>query len=102
MNELTDGVNWIAVIAGTLLSFLLGWLWFSSKLFGQKWAEGVGITIDETTKMPLSAMLTQLAGTFLLAWIIGVTATANALLTASNVASSTTPNAEPSLPLATV
>ena len=82
MNELTDGVNWIAVIAGTLLSFLLGWLWFSPKLFGRKWAEGVGIAIDETAKMPLSAMLTQLAGTFLLAWIIGVTATANALLTA--------------------
>ena len=82
MNELTLGVNWIAVGAGTLLAFLLGWFWYSPKLFGRKWAEGVGIEIDESAKMPMGAMLTQLIGTFLLAWIIGITAVANALLTA--------------------
>ncbi len=82
MGEITVGVNWIAVIAGTILAYLLGWVWYSPKLFGRKWAEGVGIELNESAGPPLGAMLTQLVGTFLLALIIGVTAVADALLTA--------------------
>ncbi len=43
MTELTANVNWLAVIIGFVLSFALGWLWYSPKLFGVKWAEGVGV-----------------------------------------------------------
>ena len=31
MNELTMDVNWLAVGIGTVLSFMLGWLWYSPK-----------------------------------------------------------------------
>ncbi len=81
MNELIDNVNWIAVIAGTVVAYLLGWLWYSPKLFGTKWAEGVGLKLDGSGP-PSLALVVQFVATFLLAWIIGITAVANALLTA--------------------
>lgn len=84
MNELTDAVNWQAVIVSFVLSFMLGWLWFSPKLFGKKWADGVpGVSMeDDCGKPPALAMITQALGVFGLAWVIGVTASYNALATA--------------------
>jgi hypothetical protein len=79
MVELTEGVNWLAVAVGTILSFLLGWLWYSPWLFANKWMEGVGIKPDG--KMAMPPLIVQLIGTFLLAWVVGITAGHNALLT---------------------
>jgi|GEM_PF-4586625 hypothetical protein len=31
MNELVAGVSWIGVVTGAVLSFLVGWLWYSPK-----------------------------------------------------------------------
>ena len=81
MGELTNNVNWLAVIIGFVLAFGLGWLWYSPKLFGVKWAEGVGLDPKGPDKMPVAAMAFQAAGTFLLAWLVGITAASNALLT---------------------
>ncbi len=81
MSEIVN-VNWLAITVGTIVSFLLGWAWYSPKLFGKKWAEGSGISLDSTDKMPVFAMATQLIALFFLAWIIGITATNNALFTA--------------------
>lgn len=81
MNELFAGVSWMAVIAGFVLSFLLGWLWYSPVMFGRKWAEGVGVQMSDASALPAFAMVTQALGTFGLAWLFGITATKNALLT---------------------
>jgi Protein of unknown function (DUF1761) len=81
MGELTANVNWLGVIVGTVASFLLGWLWYSPKLFGTKWAEGIGVELSSASSMPATAMVTQLIATFLLAWLVGITAGQNALLT---------------------
>jgi hypothetical protein len=82
MAEITANVNWLAVIVGTVVSFLLGWLWYSPKLFGTKWAAGVGVDLGAAASMPVGAMVAQLIATFLLAWVIGITAAREALLTA--------------------
>lgn len=82
MAEITEGINWLAVGAGTVVSFLLGWLWYSPKLFGKQWAAGIGVDLGSSSEMPAAAMITQLLATFLMAWIIGVTAKGNMLLTA--------------------
>ncbi len=74
MSEITAGVDWIAVIVGTVLAFLLGWLWFSPLLFGKKWAEGVGIELGSASKMPVAPMILQLVATFFLSWAVGVAA----------------------------
>ena len=81
MNELTAGVSWMGVVVGFVLSFLLGWLWYSPKLFGKKWADGVGIEMGDGSTMPAFAMITQALATFGLAWLFGITASNNALYT---------------------
>ncbi|MGK0298744.1 MAG: hypothetical protein ACI9XC_002367 [Gammaproteobacteria bacterium] len=81
MDELTAGVSWIAVIVSFVVSFMLGWLWYSPKLFGKKWAEGVGVEMGDASTMPVFAMVTQALGTFGLAWLFGITAASEALLT---------------------
>lgn len=81
MGEITANVNWLAVIIGAVLAYVLGWLWYSPRMFGTKWAEGVGVELGSASSMPVAAMVTQAIGTFLLAWVVGVTAANNALLT---------------------
>ncbi len=81
MGEITEGVNWLAVGVGTVLSFLLGWLWYSPKLFGTKWAAGIGVELGSASAMPMAAMGFQLLATFLLAWVVGVMETRQAFVT---------------------
>jgi hypothetical protein len=81
MDEIVTNVSWLAVIVGAVLSFLLGWLWYSPMLFGKKWAEGVGVQLGSASEMPVGAMASQIVGIFLLAWLFGITAANNALLT---------------------
>ena len=81
MAEITANVNWLAVIVGAVVAYLLGMLWYSPKLFGNIWAAGAGVSFDDMSGPPVMAMSTQALGTFLLAWVVGVTAASNALLT---------------------
>jgi len=71
MNELTNDVSWIAVVVSFALSFMLGWVWYSPGVFGKKWAEGVGVSLTDGSKMPVLAMILQAFGTFCLAWLVG-------------------------------
>lgn len=80
--ESIGNINWVAVIVGTVVTFLVGWAWYSPKLFGKRWAEGSGVSLNRPDKLPLFAMVTQLAALFLLALVIGITAMTDALLTA--------------------
>ena len=81
MNEIVLNINWLAVIVGAVIAYLLGWLWYSPKVFGIKWMEGVGISYDDSSTVPIAPMVVQAIATFLLAWVVGVTATHNALTT---------------------
>lgn len=81
MAELTNNVNWLAVIIGFALAFALGWLWYSPKLFGPKWAAGVGLDPKGSEGFPAAAMVLQATGTFLLSWLVGITAAQEALFT---------------------
>jgi len=78
MAELTTGVSWLGVVVGAVVSFLVGWLWYSPKLFGPKWAEGVGVDFGAAGEMPVGAMVTQIVGLLLMSWFVGVTAVSNA------------------------
>lgn len=81
MEEITAGVNWLAVIAGFVVSFMVGWLWYSPKLFGVKWAQGSGVDLGSASDMPVGAMVSQAIGLFLMSWFVGVTAVSRALFT---------------------
>jgi len=75
-------LNWLAIGLGTVVPFLLGWLWYSPKLFGEKWASGSGVKLDSANKMPAMAMITQVLALFCLSLVIGITAQVDALITA--------------------
>ncbi len=77
MEQLFINVDWSAVAVGFVVAFGLGWLWYSDIMFGEKWRAGIGIDPqDQTTMLP--AMVSQAVGTFLLAWVVGITETTNA------------------------
>ena len=82
MEELLNNVSWLAVIVGAILSFLMGWLWYSPKLFGPKWAEGVGVEMGSANDMPVAAMVSQIIGLLLMSWFVGVLVAAGSLNTA--------------------
>ncbi len=79
-SELAD-LNWLAIIVGTVLSFGLGMFWFSPVMFGKGWSAGMQ-NLQPPSSPPIFAMVVQLIGTFLLAFVIGITATNDALVTA--------------------
>ena len=80
MQELTENVNWLAVVIGFGLSFGLGFLWYSPKMFGKTWAAGVGAKADDKSSVP-TAMILQALATFGFAWVVGITAAHDDLLT---------------------
>lgn len=56
-------VDWLAVISATIAGFLIGWVWYSTKVFGAAWMVEIGLT-EETVRqanMPLT-----FGGTFVL------------------------------------
>lgn len=55
---------------GTVFAFMLGGLWYSRRLFGVRWAEGVGI--EPRNGHPAPALVAQLLGTLLLSWLIAI------------------------------
>lgn len=79
-NEFAN-LNWLAVIVGTVIAFLLGMLWFSPKMFGKTWAAGMN-DLQPPASPPAIAMILHLVGTFALALVVGITATQNMLITA--------------------
>lgn len=84
MEEIIANVDWAAVVVGAVVAFGVGWLWYGP-LFGKQWMAGVGMSADDKGPM-MHAMLAQAVGTFLLAWVIGLTASMDALLTAILIA----------------
>lgn len=75
-------INWLAVSVGTVVAFLAGWLWYSPRMFGVKWAEGSGVPLGGDGSFPAFAMGTQLLAVFMLALVVGMTETIQALLAA--------------------
>ena len=78
----TEGITWITVIVGTVAAFLAGWLWYSPMLFGKAWAAGSKVELGTADSMPVGALTSQVVALFLLALVIGITATTDALFTA--------------------
>lgn len=74
-----DAVNWLAVGVGTIAAFFLGFVVYSPIGFQRRWAEGTRIDPAPPEKMPVAAMGMQIMSLFLLALIIGITATTDSL-----------------------
>lgn len=75
-------INWLATLVGAVAAFLLGWLVYSPILFVKRWAEGSHVDLDGGAGPPLFAMVAQIVALLLLAMVVGITATNDALITA--------------------
>ena len=61
-------LNWLAILVATLVYFMLGALWYSKVLFGNKWAQLVKIdTTDPNLKKGMGQMM---GATFVLMFIV--------------------------------
>ncbi|MFY0595947.1 MAG: twitching motility protein PilT [Cognatishimia sp.] len=78
----SEALNLTAVLVGTVVAFIAGWIYYSVKPIRITWAEGSRISSEPPEKMPMMAMGLQVAGLFLLALVIVMTAKTNALFTA--------------------
>ncbi|MBM87884.1 MAG: twitching motility protein PilT [Gammaproteobacteria bacterium] len=83
MEALFVNVNWLAVGISTIISFMLGALWYSPKMFGIKWAEGVGLNIGADTRQPVPALVAQFIGTLLFAWVVALAVTNGSIASVS-------------------
>lgn len=75
-------INWLATLVGAVAAFFLGWLVYSPILFVKRWAEGSGVDLKDGGGPPVFAMVAQIVALVLLAMVVGITATSDALITA--------------------
>jgi hypothetical protein len=62
-------VNWIAVIAATVASFVIGGLWYSPLSFAKSWQKEASLTDEQITS---ANMVETFAGAFFLMLIAAV------------------------------
>jgi hypothetical protein len=68
--EIFSQVSWWGIIVGWLVSYFLGALWFSPKMFLKPWVEGMG---PAKVKWPLSMlMFVQIVTSFVFALALGL------------------------------
>lgn len=62
----------LAVLVSALLAFLLGWLWYSDKMFGSAWREAVGKTNEEEDGEGLAKLSVNMGGWLVTAFCYGL------------------------------
>ena len=69
MNWMSDlqSINYIAVAAATIASYLLGFAWYHWAVFGEAWANALGITKEKADNTE------GLGGAFIMSLISGLT-----------------------------
>ena len=69
-------VNYLAAIVAAVVSFIVGWLWYSPKLFGNAWMAASGIKKSDIAKSKKKGMITSMVAGFIvqvvMASVLGV------------------------------
>jgi hypothetical protein len=62
------GINWLAVVVGTAIYFVLGALWYSPLLLGRQWQRSIGWDPNRTPpQMSVATYVVPLIGYFVMA-----------------------------------
>jgi len=72
-------VNWLALVAGVIAGFALGFAVYGPWGFQKGWAEGSRLQGMAPDTMPVGAMLWQIGGLSMLALVVAITATTDSL-----------------------
>lgn len=78
-----DDLNWLAVLVAFVVSFVLGWLWYSQWAFFPAWSKADGLTEEKMKSANMGAAfagtaLANLLGVVLLAMLMAALGTADA------------------------
>lgn len=84
MTELLLSLNWIAIIAATIIYFVLGGLWYSPLLFANAWMKQINKTVDDFDKPNPTIYLFSFILQFIAVISLGLFITAMAIDTALN------------------
>ncbi len=63
-------INYLAVIAATLSSMVVGAVWYTPKVFGNYWMKASGVTPSGDSKDALRPILLTLVVSFVTAWVL--------------------------------
>lgn len=55
------GVSWVSVLIAAVMSFIVGWVWFSQRLFGATWLREMGMTKAMTERAKKKSMAVTMA-----------------------------------------
>lgn len=61
-----SAVNWLAVLCASIAAFVIGWLWYSRRVFGNAWLVEIGLT-EESVRQANMPMI--FGGTFVLQFV---------------------------------
>lgn len=59
-------INWVAVLCASVAAFVLGWVWYSRKVFGTAWLAEIGLTEESIRQANMPVIF---AGTFILQFV---------------------------------
>lgn len=83
MEKIFADIHWIAVLLSTLAVFMVGWAWYSEKVFGKWWRAGIGAPAVSKEVFAgvhmVYGMLAQFFATALLAVIVSIMIISNLL-----------------------
>lgn len=68
-------INWLAAIVSGIAAFMLGSVWYSSRLFGKPWMRAMGITLNDIkdSEKPMGpALLASLASSLAMCVVMAV------------------------------
>ena len=64
-------INYLAVVAAAVWGFVLGGIWYSPKVFGERWAEHVGLAGNPPpTAQAMRAMALFVVGMFFISFVL--------------------------------
>lgn len=61
-----SAVNWLAVLCAAVAAFVIGWVWYSRKVFGSAWLVEIGLTEESLRQANMPVIL---GGTFMLHFV---------------------------------
>jgi hypothetical protein len=67
-------IGFLVALLAAVVSFAIGWLWYSKFMFGKVWMGEMGVTVEPTKeekkKMLMKTLPLHLLGDFVKAWIL--------------------------------
>ena len=63
-------INYLAVVAATLSSMIVGSIWYTPKVFGNYWMEKAGVTPSGNAKDAVRPILITVVVSFITAWVL--------------------------------